>query len=51
MSKSGLPAMIIRSKIKNSKSKFDTTTESLIQLAEAGVAEEIIAMMIEADGS
>lgn len=42
-----LPTNLITQKIKTSKCKFDTSTEQLLKLANSGVAEEIILLMME----
>ena len=42
-----LPTSLILQKIKTSTCKFDTTTEALIELTNAGVSEEVILLMME----
>jgi tetratricopeptide (TPR) repeat protein len=42
-----LPTNLILQKIKTSPCKFNTTTEALIQLTNAGVAESVIMLMME----
>jgi tetratricopeptide (TPR) repeat protein len=42
-----LPKNIILTKIKNSKCKFDTSTEALVALTKAGVDEEVVMVMME----
>src|SRR3982751_5367412 len=46
MSKAGLGREIILQKIKVTPDKFDISTESLIELKKAGVADDVIALMI-----
>ncbi len=41
----GLPAAVILSKIRTSQTKFDTSVDGLVALAEAGVPQEIISEM------
>ncbi|MBK9162462.1 MAG: hypothetical protein IPM21_00840 [Acidobacteria bacterium] len=47
MSRSGLSPEIIRSKILRSDTSFDVTAKALIELKENGVADDIIALMLE----
>ncbi|HNQ15959.1 MAG TPA: hypothetical protein PKM58_10365 [Pyrinomonadaceae bacterium] len=47
MSKSGLPAAIILQKIKTSENSFDVSVRSLIELREAGVDANVIALMMD----
>ena len=47
MSKAGLPPDIVIQKIRTSNTKFDTTTAGLIELKNASVADQIIALVIE----
>jgi hypothetical protein len=47
MSKVGLKPQIILLKIEKSKSDFDVSAEALIELKKAGVADEVIAAIIE----
>jgi tetratricopeptide (TPR) repeat protein len=47
LSQKKLPNSIIIQKIKNSKCKFDTSTDALVALNNAGVSEEVISLMIE----
>jgi tetratricopeptide (TPR) repeat protein len=42
-----LPTSLIMQKIKTSTCKFNTTTEALIELTNAGVSEEVILLMME----
>jgi len=42
-----LPKNLILQKIKNSKCKFDTSTDALVALSNAGVNEEVIMLMME----
>jgi hypothetical protein len=51
MSKNGLSSEIIKAKIKASETKFDTSTEAIKKLTEAGVAEPVIVAMIEKQDS
>ncbi len=44
----GLNKNIIINKISTSKSKFDLSTDSLIQLKKAGVADEVVTAMLQA---
>lgn len=50
LTKAGLDKSIIISKINSSKTKFDLSTDALIQLKQAGVADEVVAAMFK-DGS
>jgi hypothetical protein len=47
LTKKNLPTSIISSKIRASKCKFDTSEDALVELTTAGVAEEIILLMME----
>ena len=47
MAKGGLPPDIVIQKIRNSNTKFDTTTAGLIELKNASVPDQIIALVIE----
>jgi tetratricopeptide (TPR) repeat protein len=47
LSQKKLPNSIILQKIKNSKCNFDTSTDALVALTNAGVSEEVISSMIE----
>ena len=47
MSKAGLPPDIVIQKIRTSNTKFDVKIAGLIELKNAGVADQIIALMIE----
>jgi hypothetical protein len=47
MTKAGLSEELIARKIADSNAKFDTATEALIELKKSGVADEIIALMLE----
>ena len=47
MTKAGLSRDLIVRKIKNSGGGFDTTTQSLIDLKKAGVADDVILLMME----
>jgi hypothetical protein len=47
MSKAGLPPDIVIQKIRTSNTKFDVTIAGLIELKNASVADQIIALMIE----
>ena len=47
LAEKGLPAKLIISKIRNSETDFDTSTDALIELTASGVPEDIIALMIE----
>ena len=49
MIRSGLPATIVMRKISTSKNAFDTSTSALVALSEAGVGEDIIMAIIEAE--
>jgi hypothetical protein len=51
MSKNGLSSEIIKAKIKASETKFDTSTEAIKKMTEAGVAEPVIVAMIEKQDS
>jgi cobalamin biosynthesis Co2+ chelatase CbiK len=42
-----LPDSVIIAKIRNSKSKFDTSTDGLIKLKQAGVSDAVIQVMAE----
>ena len=46
LSKAGLSAETIVAKIRASESKFDTSTDALVALAEAGVADAVIREMV-----
>ena len=46
--KAGLSENIILTKIKNSKSEFDTSSSALVKLKESGLSDIIIMAMIEA---
>ena len=48
LTKAGLSPAIILGKIRSGKSNFDTSTDSLIKLKQAGVSDDILAAMIEA---
>ncbi|HEX8252974.1 MAG TPA: hypothetical protein VF846_07505 [Thermoanaerobaculia bacterium] len=48
--KAGLSADTIEAKIAASETKFDTSTDALVALAEQGVPERVIRKMIESDG-
>jgi hypothetical protein len=47
LTKAGLSPAIILGKIRSGKSNFDTSTDSLIKLKQAGVSDDILAAMIE----
>jgi len=47
MSKSGLSKEIILKKINDSQNDFDTSVNALIELKKGGVADEVIALMME----
>lgn len=47
LSKAGLSAETIVAKIRASESKFDTSTDALVALADAGVADAVIREMVE----
>lgn len=47
MTKAGLSKELIARKIADSNARFDTVTEALIELKKSGVADEIIALMLE----
>jgi S1-C subfamily serine protease len=51
LTKAGLDKSVIITKIRASKSEFDSTTEAIIKLKEAGVADEVIAAMLNPNGS
>jgi S1-C subfamily serine protease len=46
LTKAGIDKTVIISKIHSSATKFDLTTDALIQLKQAGVADEVVAAMI-----
>ncbi len=48
LAKAGLSPSIIVGKIRSGKSNFDLSTDSLIKLKQAGVADDIVAAMLEA---
>ncbi|MDQ6788755.1 MAG: hypothetical protein M3033_18280 [Acidobacteriota bacterium] len=48
MTKAGLSRDLIVRKIKESGGRYDTTTQALIELKKAGVADEVIALMLDA---
>lgn len=48
MTQAGLSRELIARKIKDSNGSYETTAESLIELKKAGVADEIIALMMDA---
>ncbi len=47
MTKSGLSQTLIARKIEDSKGNYETTTKALIELKKAGVADEVIALLLE----
>ncbi|MDQ3180988.1 MAG: hypothetical protein M3Q33_10760 [Acidobacteriota bacterium] len=47
MTKAGLSRELIIRKIKDSKGKYDVSTQSLIDLKKAGVSDEVIALMLD----
>ncbi|MEQ1923365.1 MAG: hypothetical protein ABL952_12735 [Pyrinomonadaceae bacterium] len=47
LSQAGIPSVVIQSKIKTSKVKFDTTTAAILALGIAKVADIVVAMMVE----
>ena len=47
MTKAGLSQDLIIRKIKDSKGKYETTTNALIDLKKAGVSDEVIALMMD----
>ena len=47
MTQAGLSKELIVRKIKNSDGKYDISAQALIELKKAGVADEVIAMMLE----
>lgn len=51
MSKIGLDKSIILKKISDSPNKFDVSANALIELKKAGVADEVIALMLEKSGA
>lgn len=51
MTKAGLSAGLISRKIKDSNGRYDTTAQSLIELKKAGVADEVIALMLDDTGA
>jgi hypothetical protein len=51
MAKAGLPSSIIVSKIRTSKTNFDTSTDELIRLQQVRVPPEIINAMVEASST
>ena len=48
LTKAGLNPTLIVGKIRNSKSNFDLSTDSLIKLKQAGVTDDVVAAMLEA---
>ncbi len=48
LTKAGLDKSVIISKISSSKTKFDLSTDALIQLKQAGVADEVVSTMFKA---
>ncbi len=50
MTKAGLSKDLIARKIKDSSGRYDTTAQSLIELKKAGVADEVIALMLDKKG-
>ncbi|HZS46444.1 MAG TPA: hypothetical protein VFC63_15315 [Blastocatellia bacterium] len=48
LTKESLPPNLIVNKIKSTKANFNTTTEELLRLKQAGVADEVINAMISA---
>lgn len=48
MTKAGLSKDLIRRKIQDSRGRYETTTESLIELKKAGVDDDVIALMMDA---
>ena len=46
--KAGLSPSVVINKIRTSKSNFDLSTNSLIQLKQAGVSDDVVAAMLEA---
>src|SRR5215211_7505354 len=48
LTKAGLSPSIIIGKIRTGKSNFDLSTDSLIKLKQAGIADDIVAAMLEA---
>lgn len=48
LAKAGLSESIILTKIKNSKSEFDTSSSAIVKLKESGLSDNIIMAMIEA---
>lgn len=48
LAKAGLNPSIIVGKIRSSKTNFDTSTDALIKLKQAGVSDDVVAAMLEA---
>ncbi|MDQ3063558.1 MAG: hypothetical protein M3R14_11975, partial [Acidobacteriota bacterium] len=50
LTSAGLNKSLIIEKIRNSKSKFDLSTDALIKLKKAGVNDDVVAEMLRAKG-
>lgn len=46
MSRAGLQPIVLIAKIKNSKCRFDTSPSALVELKEAGVADDVLMEMV-----